>query len=52
MKKKYYEPYLVIEEMKTPLLTDVSEVPIGGTGELDAKPFSSDYYDDDFDDAQ
>ena len=45
MRKKYYKPRIVIEEMNTPLLENVSNVQIGGSGTLDAKGFSSGYYD-------
>ena len=49
MRKKYYKPRIVIEEMNTPLLENVSNVQIGGSGTLDAKEFSSNYYDDLYD---
>ena len=40
MKKKYYKPRIVIEVMNTPLLEDVSNVTVGGSGKLDAKACS------------
>ena len=52
MKKKYYKPCIIIEEMNTPLLEDVSNVKVGGSGKLDAKGFSSAYYDDIYDDKE
>lgn len=52
MKKKYYKPRIVIEEMNNPLLEDISNIEVGGSGKLDAKGFSSDYYDDFYDDEQ
>ena len=52
MKKKYYKPHIIIGGMNTPLLESVSNVQVGGTGTLDAKGFSSGYYDDLDDDEQ
>lgn len=46
MKKKYYKPYIIVEEMNTSLLEDVSNVNVGGTGTPDAKCFSSAYFED------
>lgn len=52
MKKKYYKPRIVIEEMNTPLLEDVSNIKVEGPGKLDAKGFSSGYYDDLYDEEE
>ena len=52
MKKKYYKPRIVIGVMNTPLLEDVSNVPVGGSGKLDSKGFSSGYYDEFYDDEE
>ena len=52
MKKKYYKPRIVIEVMNTPLLEDVSNVTVGGSGKLDSKGFSSGYYGEFYDDEE
>lgn len=49
MKKKYYKPYIIVEEMNTPLLEDVSNVNVGGTGTPDAKCFSLGDFEDEED---
>ena len=52
MKKKYYKPRIVIEEMNTPLPENTSNVDVGGSGKLDAKGFSFGYYDDFYDEEE
>ena len=52
MRKRYYKPNLIVEKMDTPLLENVSNVHVGGSGTLDAKEFTSNYYDDFNDDEQ
>lgn len=46
MKKVYYKPHIIIEKMNTPLLEDVSNIKVGGSGTLDAKDCASNHYDD------
>ena len=52
MRKKYIKPKLMVEAMALPLLLDTSNIHVGGTGKFDAKEFSSNYYDDFYDDEE
>ena len=52
MRKKYTKPKLTAEAMALPLLLDTSNIHVGGTGKFDAKEFSSNYYDDFYDDEE
>lgn len=46
MRKKYNEPKLSVEKMDFSLLTETSEIFVGGTGKLDAKGCPSYFYED------
>lgn len=46
MKKKYYKPCILVEEMNFSLLVETSEIHVGGTGTPDAKCFSSASFED------
>ena len=52
MRKKYNKPKLTVETMNLPLLVDTSNIHVGGTGKFDAKEFSSNYYDDFYDEEE
>ena len=52
MRKKYIKPKLTVETMALPLLLDTSNIHVGGTGKFDAKEFSSNYYDDFYDEEE
>ena len=49
MRKKYNKPKRSVEKMDFSLLTETSEIFVGGTGKLDAK-YSSLYFYEDEDD--
>ena len=52
MRKKYKKPKITVEAMALPLLLDTSNIHVGGIGTFDAKGFSSNYYDDFYDDEE
>jgi hypothetical protein len=52
MRKKYIKPKITVEAMALPLLVDTSYIHVGGTGSFDAKEFSSNYYDDFYDEEE